>query len=123
MEYKINYETLYNRVKADIIEQHKYWAAKENKRHSEECVVRISLYDKLQTLLAGYEKDTQDFEERYNLIKSSIEREYDKWKNEAANNYSTENKTRNSEYFRLEALLIGFEKNARDEAIDIAYMN
>lgn len=123
MEYRINYEALYNRVKKYINDQYDRYFKKENENHTIENSVRVEVYGALQAALIGFEKQTENFEERYNLVNNHICDMFEHWKNEFAKQYSVENSTRHSEYFHMEALLIGYEKNARDEAIDEAYTN
>lgn len=62
-----------------------------------------------------------DYEALYKKLKKDIEDQYDYWKTKEAESHSIERETRVSEYGRLEALIIGLEKNAREEAIDKAY--
>lgn len=64
-----------------------------------------------------------NYEALYNRVKNDIEDQLQYWRNKEAENYTVENRVRAEVYGRLQALLIGYEKNAIDEAIDDAYTN
>lgn len=57
------------------------------------------------------------------FVKNEIEDQLQYWRNKEAENYTVENKVRAEVYGRLQALLIGYEKNAIDDAIEDAYTN
>lgn len=64
-----------------------------------------------------------NYEALYNRVKNEIEDQLQYWRNKEAENYTVENKVRAEVYGRLQSLLIGYEKNAIDDAIDDAYTN
>lgn len=64
-----------------------------------------------------------NYEALYNRVKNEIEDQLQYWRNKEAENYTVDNKVRAEVYGRLQSLLIGYEKNAIDEAIDDAYTN
>jgi hypothetical protein len=123
MEYKINYETLYKRVSEYINNQYDTYFKKQNEKYTIENKVRVEVYGNLQAAMIGFEKQTENFEERYNLLKNHIDKKFEDCKNANYERYSIENSTRFSEYFHMIAVLVGNENNARNEAIDAAYMN
>ena len=123
MEYKINYETLYKRVSEHINNQYDTYFKKQNEKYTIENKVRVEVYGNLQAAMIGFERQTENFEERYNLLKNHIDKKFEDCKNANYERYSIENSTRFSEYFHMIAILVGHENNARNEAIDAAYMN
>ncbi len=71
--------------------------------------------------MIGFERQTEDFKERYDLLKNHIDKNFEYWNNKEAEHHSIENSTRSSEYFHIEAVIVGYEKTAIDEAIDESY--
>ena len=121
MKYKINHEALYNRVNTYINEQYDTCFKKQNEKYTIENKTRVEVYGNIQAAVIGFEKQTEDFEERYNLLKNHIYKNFKHWNNKESEQHSIENSTRSSEYFHMEAVIVGYEKNAIDEAIDEYY--
>lgn len=123
MEYKINHEVLYNRVNNYINERYDTYFKKQNEKYTIENKIRVEVYGNIQAAVIGFERQTEDFEERYKLLKNHIDNNFEHWNNEESEHHSIENSTRSSEYFHMEAVIAGYENNAIDDAIDDAYTN